>query len=563
MITVDYSRELGKYLVRGPYDTLEICRSIPVRRWSKELAAWVVPDIATNRKFLNSLQAKATEIAEVMLINNDSSVLPCRAPPVGFTPKLKPFIHQADVLPRALAQDAFAYFMEPGTGKTKSVIDDATCLFMDGAIQAVFILCPNSIKSNWEDELAIHSSIPYVVFVYDADHKRAAEKFALEKGRDIRYFIMGIESLSQGGAYEVAKHVLHWNRAMAVVDESSRIKNHDSIRTRNAINLGKLATKRRVCSGTPFTKGLHHTWAQYEFLDPMIIDQGYFAFRNHFCVMGGFKLKQVVGTRNKDEFLELVRANTYTALKKNCLDLPPKTYQIRTVDMTPEQTRLTKGITAGFVRVDDKHILTYEYVITRELRLQQVTSGLVYKEKDPISGVGGEVKVLERLEKGITDVLPNPKLDELLAITEDYDGKIIVWCRFLLEIQTVVDALAKRYGQDSVVKFQGHGMNDDERTAARRTFQSNPDVRYFVGQISAGGIGLTLTAASMAVYMSNTFNLEDRIQSEDRIHRSGQEAESVTYIDLVCKGGTDERILKALRAGRNYIDYMMEQLSNG
>ena len=84
---------------------------------------------------------------------------------------------------------------------------------------------------------------------------------------------------------------------------------------------------------------------------------------------------------------------------------------------------------------------------------------------------------------------------------------------------------------------------------------NDPSIKYFIGQPQSGGIGLTLTAASYAIYYSNDFNLETRLQSEDRCHRIGTK-KSVTYIDFETPKTIDTKIIKALRSKKNLADYI-------
>lgn len=148
-----------------------------------------------------------------------------------------------------------------------------------------------------------------------------------------------------------------------------------------------------------------------------------------------------------------------------------------------------------------------------------------------------------------------------MELCDEIPGKVIIWSRFKPEIRAIVDALRKEYGEEAVVEFHGD-INEDGRTLARRRFQSDPECTYFVGQVSTGGIGITLTAASTMIYFGNAWSLEDRIQSEDRFHRIGQDAESVTIIDILMDcGWVDSKILKALKDGRDYTEVVMEQIN--
>jgi SNF2 family DNA or RNA helicase len=134
----------------------------------------------------------------------------------------------------------------------------------------------------------------------------------------------------------------------------------------------------------------------------------------------------------------------------------------------------------------------------------------------------------------------------LSSILEETDGKVIIWANYRYDIQRIEKMLKEAYGENSVGTYYG-GVEQAERERVIDEFQ-NPDspLRFFVGNTQTGGYGITLTAASTVVYYSNNYDLEKRLQSEDRAHRIGQ-TNKVTYIDIVCEKTVDEKIVKALR----------------
>jgi SNF2 family DNA or RNA helicase len=149
-------------------------------------------------------------------------------------------------------------------------------------------------------------------------------------------------------------------------------------------------------------------------------------------------------------------------------------------------------------------------------------------------------------DEGEIQPLANNRLSELLDISDEVQGKAIIWASWTHDIQQIADALRDRFGPDSVATYYG-GTPQDERQDIVTKFQDKESpLRFFVGQPRTGGYGITLTAANTVVYYSNSYDLEIRLQSEDRAHRIGQ-TNKVTYIDLVSPGTIDEKILKALR----------------
>jgi len=173
-------------------------------------------------------------------------------------------------------------------------------------------------------------------------------------------------------------------------------------------------------------------------------------------------------------------------------------------------------------------LLTAPNVLTQMMRLHQITCGH-FKSDD------GEIQELS-----------SKRLEELMSVLEETEGKAIIWANYIYDIEHIVKTIKQEYGEDSVVQYYG-AIDSEKRQKNIEQFQ-NPDspVRFFVGNPQTGGYGITLTAANTVIYYSNGYDLEKRLQSEDRAHRIGQK-KSVTYIDLIAEGTVDEKIVKALR----------------
>lgn len=566
---IDFSPQLQKFTVWVQFHEVNDARNIPNRKFDKNSNMWVAGMTRANVNYLKRWFHRFTDQAKAAAdLVEKGPVIKRGVAPANFTFKTEPKPHQLEPFLRMQEYPYYALFMDPGTGKTKILIDDAVAWALRNTIDGVLVVCPNSIKSNWEEEVHKHGAGKHVCFIYDPSVKVKAGKFIRESvPGTLKWMIMAVETFSTGEGYKIATEFLALNRCAMVIDESSRIKNHSADRTKKLLELSKYAKLRRVASGTPFSKGLHQCWPQYEFLDPGILDMGYFAFRNYFCVMGGFKNKEIVGTKCSEEFIDLVTPFTFRASKAECCkDLPPKVYQIRECHPSVEQARFYNDLlTKGIVEEKDK-FLSFSNALVKNLRLQQICGGFVTMKKDfDMFAPFDESEVEEFIRKAedmeATPIPgPNPKVEELLNVLEETPGKVIIWCRFKPEIRAVAEALRKVYGKDAVVEFHGDIKNTD-RTTARQRFQTDDKCLYFIGQVSTGGIGITLTAASTVIYLSNNWPLEDRIQSEDRAHRIGQVANSVQYIDLVMSPKwVDRKILKALQEGKDYTQAIMDEI---
>ena len=246
--------------------------------------------------------------------------------------------------------------------------------------------------------------------------------------------------------------------------------------------------------------------------------------------MGGFENRQIVSYNNIDELTQAIEGHSFRVLKKDCLDLPEKIYQRHPVELSKKQRKLYDQLLKNFVTELEGEHLSAPEAITRLLRLQQIICGWF-----PTEDGGTEID-----EK-------NTRLSALIDLLPDIQCKVIIWARFKRDIKAIGAALGKK-----AVSYYGEVSNDDREVAVDR-FQNDPNVRYFIGQPQSGGIGLTLTAAECAIYYSNSFDLETRMQSEDRCHRIGTK-NNVTYIDFESPKTIDTKIINALREKKNLAD---------
>jgi SNF2 family DNA or RNA helicase len=275
-------------------------------------------------------------------------------------------------------------------------------------------------------------------------------------------------------------------------------------------------------------------YQQCAFLSPNCLNAAsYYSFQARYAVViersvATHSFKQVVGYRRLDELKEKLDRFSFRVTKEECLDLPDKLYVKREVDLTDEQKRAYVQMKAMALSQFKEGVTSTVNALTQLMRLHQIVCGHV------------------KLDNGEVIELPNNRIGELLSVVEETDGKIIIWANYRHDIEAIKLALSKEYGMNSVGMYYGD-TDDDERKRVLEEFQKpNSEMRFFVGNPSTGGYGLTLTAAHTMVYYSNSFDLEKRLQSEDRAHRIGQ-TKNVTYIDLIAVGTIDEKIVKALR----------------
>ena len=464
--------------------------------------------------------------------------------------KTKPYAHQLTALEKSWNKETYAYFMEMGTGKTKVLIDNLAMLYDKGKVDGALIIAPKGVVKTWyEQELPTHlpSHIEYKNILWQSNiTKTQREKLEslFEIGQDLHILIMNVESLSTDKGVKFASKFLSSHKTLMAIDESTTIKTPTTKRTKNIISLGKHAKYRRIMTGSPITKNPLDLFSQCEFLDPWLLNyDSFYAFRNRYAEMktanfGGRSVQVVKGYKNLPELSNTLTNFSYRVLKDDCLDLPPKTFMKRIIQLTPEQDKVYKQMKKLALAEMNGKLVTTTSAIVQLMRMQQITCGH-FKSDD-----------------GVVQEIKNNRITELENVVEEVQGKVVIWAHWRNDIATIVKHLKNQYGDNSVVTYFGDTSTQDRQKAIKNMQDPDSSVRFLVGTPQTGGYGITLTGASTMIYYSNGYDLEKRMQSEARIDRIGQE-KPMTYIDIIAEKTVDEKIVKALRKKVNIATQVM------
>ncbi len=448
--------------------------------------------------------------------------------------KTKPYEHQRNALNESAEKIQWAYFMEMGTGKTKVTIDNMSYLFFQRKITAALIIAPKSVYTIWETE--INSHMPDVlkksIFKWNIDKPK--DYYKLNEFQHLRIFLINVEALSTKRGFEACVDFLTRNKLnFVVLDESTTIKNKSAKRTKNILGLRKLSHIRRILTGSPITKSPLDLFTQCQFLSPELLGfSSYLAFRNRYAEMtdipvGSGRFISVPKYYKRLEELEDKLKQFATRIRKDqCLDLKPKVRSKRYIELEGESKKIYDKLRTSALAIVEDSTISFSNKLTEIIKLHQVCNGFT-KDDD-----------------GRMLPLHDQKIKALHEIIEESDGKIIIWANYLWNIHEIIHSLKAKYGEESVVSIFGE-VDVKDRKKAVESFQNDSNVRFFVGNPTTGGFGLTLTACNTVVYYSNNYNLEVRMQSEDRAHRMGQKG-TVLYVDIVAKNTLDEAIMKSL-----------------
>ena len=424
----------------------------------------------------------------------------------------------------------FGELFEMGCGKTLTTIAVAGALYNLGKIDRVLVVAPTSVCSVWPHDLNQFAAFPWEARVLLGDKKKRLKALNELKNwpfKALRIAVINYESTHRDGIFEA---LAAYRPDLIVCDESQRIKNPSAAQSKALHKLGDAAPFRMILSGTPVQNNAVDLYSQYRFLDPAVYGANFYAFKNRYCIMGGYGQHQIVGYRNMDELVEKEHSVAYRVTKEECLDLPQQTFINRYVQFTDAEQAIYEQLRkSSFLELETGENVTATTILTMYLRLMQLTGGFLTAD-----------------ESTRPKQVNTAKLDALADIVDDYvvdaGKKLVIFARFRAEIAAIENLLRLR-------KIQYGSIYGDvpmeERGKIVEDFQTNPDTKVFVAQIQTAGLGITLHAASTAVFYSYDYNYANYAQALARIHRIGQGL-PVTYIHLVVDGSIDEKILAAL-----------------
>ena len=463
--------------------------------------------------------------------------------------KTKPFQHQQDFFNSTRNELAWAVFWEQGTGKTKATIDTTATKYDQGEIDGLLVVAPNNVHRNWvSDEIPTHlpDRIQRRCHIYStAKHKSKAHIESLQKCiafDGLAILTMSYDAFTTSHGKAAAKEFLTKRKTMYVLDESLRIKNPTTTRTRTILASSKYAYHKRILTGTPVSQGPFDVYSQMKFLDEDFwLAHGfgsYTLFKSYFGIFvkgknptTGQFFDMLTGYKNLPLLERILKTKSSRVTKEEVLDLPPKVYTKRYFDMDAKQQQLYDQLRVDFLTLlDSGELITAALAIVRLMRLQQITCGYAQSDdpdSEPIMIMGPE----------------HPRMRCLLDVLEDIPHQAIIWARFRQDITNICKKLGKE-----AARYDGM-LDDCARLDSLKRFRDG-EAKYFVANPACVSEGLTLTEAKTTIYYNNSFKLNERQQSEDRNHRIGQD-QSVNYIDIVCANSVDEKIVAKLVAKAN------------
>lgn len=454
--------------------------------------------------------------------------------------------HQVDAIERAKDVNEFALFMEPGTGKTRTMLEILRLHYNSKQkITKTLIVAPLIVVKNWSVEIAQYTKIQKEkVHFLDGTISNKAREIQEKDGIVIVNYDVFIKE-------EFAKAVIKWNPDILILDESHRCKDPKSKRTKNLLKISRAmhpTSRRFLLTGSPITNTQMDLWSQFYILDRgATFGESYFGFRNaYFINVNALKPKDGryyplwVAKQGIDEILNTkIKHKSAIVKKSECLDLPPLIRQEIEVPLSPQQKKLYQEMKRDFITFVNDKAAAASIALTKILRMQQILSGFL------------------KMEDGTIERLDNPRARILGELLGDICGssKTIVWSVFHEDYATIRD-ICEQLG---IGYAEAHGLvQHSEKEINIERFKTEDSCRVLIGSPAAIGIGINLVQAQCSIWYSRNFSLEQDEQATARNYRGGSEIHSsITRYDLVVPSSLDALILTALRDKKSIVENVL------
>lgn len=515
-----------RYEIRFPYNPeyIEFCKALQGSRYNPAAKIWTALRNVPNAHDLHN----AGHYSDDALLRFQPTTRPTETGH-AWTLSAHLYKHQKEWMVWCATRSKALLTAEMGLGKTLMALQ--WMMLHRVTPKDVLVICPSSLIYNWVNEFKKFTGADAIAVTGTAQRRLSLLKQEGIHVVNYEFFTLNVAARESLGA-----------KCVVVLDESHKIKNPSSERAKVLHRYTHTRTHILLLTGTPISQGAHDYYSQFRAIDSRLLGASFTAFKSRYCeqqqIPGApFGVRKITGYKNLDELNKIIAPYSFTRLKKDCLDLPEKTYTKHYVELSAEQARFYKQLKtemAAFVNGADDSPVLAQNILTRMLRLSQVTQGFV------------SIAPLDEPENTtLHEFKENPKLKALAEIIDDipeYES-IVIMCRFTHDVAAVMSMLEKEKIRCCRVDGQVPSM---ERFQCIEGFQEGK-FRVLVGQIQVAGVGITLTRANKMIFFSNDYSLVNRLQAEDRIHRIGQIGESCTYIDIVAKDTIDEHVIKALQ----------------
>jgi hypothetical protein len=475
------------------------------------------------------------QLKEMEMMTQHSSAA---MPDTPYVPKVPYLKHMSHVIGVSWERKAYALFLEMGLCKTSITIHNFGILYKKGLITGVLIFAPKGVHIQWVlDQIPEHldGSIKVNLTLWDKKAEYTRKDLFVPDALNI--FALNIDTIrSDGGAEAAALFMrLHSSKVFMVVDESHRIKNYGSTTTKEMVKIGKTCHYKRILTGTPLAKNLADIWSQMMFLDPKIIGiDTMTVFKQRFCQMGGFEGRQIVESKNIEEFYRLIAPHSYRLTKAEATDLPPKMYSQYKYTMDEKTRSHYDDMKHSYMLEIESGTIEAKNQLSAIIKLQQLLSGFISTDS----------------KKHTFDLISMQRAEIVVEMLKQLGGQTIIWCAFIPDILILKPFIEQKTGEQVALL---DNIDDYKKRKAK----------YGLLNPASGGTGLNLQfntpGDNNSIYYNNTTRSIFRWQSEDRNWRTGM-AGTTSIWDIVAHKSVDSGVLKNLKEKRDLSDLVLDDI---
>lgn len=496
-------------------------KALPFRIYNVDTKEWEIPT-----DDIDYLKGKLVD-EKVSIIEKEKMKPKFNIIPTDYEFKTQPFTYQREGIEYGLKYDNWLLADQQGLGKSYQLIHMTILRKQLYGYKHCLIICGiNGLKWNWLNEIHTHSNQDGYILGQKCNKKgklkigSGADKIAsanslLKNENEFPYFIItNVESLRDQKLVEALKKCCDKNIINFIAfDEIQVAKSPTSQQSKGLLKLN--AECKIGMSGTPLMNSpmdlyIILKWLGYE-------THPYGAFKNHYCVMGGYGNYNIVGYKNLESLQSQIDKIMLRRLKKDVLDLPDKVYVDEFVEMSKQQANIYAEVETD-IRNNIDLIMTSPSPLSALIRLRQATG---------YTGI---------LSSTIQESAKLDRMEELVAESVSNGDKCIIFSNWT-QMTDIIKTRLKNYNP-AVITGQ---IKDEERRIQKDMFMENERCKVIIGTIGAMGVGLTLTAGTTVIFLDEPWTKAAFEQAVDRAHRIGTKS-NVTIYSIMCKDTIDVRV---------------------
>lgn len=514
-------------------EIVEILKQCEVYNYDKKTQTWEVP--ATS---LHTLLDKFCLVDQVLLeFQEDTPEKPTELVQISQSYRTNPYPYQLEGITYGLNNPHWMLLDAPGLGKTLTTICLAEELKAKYNIEHCLVVCGlNTLKTNWKREIEMHSKYTARILgervgkrsgkiTYGGTAERLQE---LKKPIEEFFVITNIETLRNTDIiHELRKGKNKFD--FIIVDEIHAAKNPQSQQGKNLLKLKapyQVAMTGTVLMNSPVDAYVPLKWLGKE-------TSNYSTFTHYYCNFGGPFGNELLGYRHMDILKEQM-SKCSLRRTKDLLDLPPKTIIHEYVDMSDVQRKFYDDIKQGVIDEVDKVHMSTANLLAMVARLRQATACPSILTTSPIPSAK-----IDRAVDLATQILQN-------------NEKVVIFSTF----KDTLNEIAKFFLSDEYVLCTGDVKDSDIASNINR-FQTDPNCKVMLATWQKMGTGITLTAASYAIFVDCAWTKAANLQAEDRIYRIGSKNPVFIYY-LWCNDTIDLRVKDLVSQKEAIADYVVD-----